>query len=369
MNKESTNSIPSHQVKPLVVFTGGGTAGHVTPNIALIHEMTQRGWRVAYLGSEDGIESTLIRSRNIDYYSIATGKLRRYFSWQNFLDPFKIVLGIFQAFKHLFQLKPDVVFSKGGFVSFPVVFAAWCLRIPVVAHESDLSPGLTNKLCLPFVKTLCVSFPSAMQYYSNHSKLVITGIPLREGLLNGDADRGRAFCGFSPDKPILMVFGGGLGSVAINNAVRAILPNLLTHLNIIHLCGKGKTDPAYEQLTGYQQYEYIDSDLPDLFACADLFVSRSGANSVFELLALRKPHILIPLSKVSSRGDQIENAAYTQSLGLSVVIQESELTPVFLETKINTLLRDLDEYKQRLKQYPVPQSVTIVADLLVSGID
>jgi len=339
-----------------IIFTGGGTAGHVTPNIALIKKFKENGWSVFYIGSNKGIEKELISSINIPFFAIANGKLRRYFSWQNFIDPFKILFGILQAVFLCLKLKPNVIFSKGGFVSFPVVFAGWLCRIPVVVHESDFSPGLANKLAFPFVKKICITFAETAKYLKNKSKIVLTGTPIRSEFFSGNKDRARKMCGFSGDKKIILVYGGSLGSEVINQAIRELLPLLLDKFHIVHVCGKNKIDLNYSY-PGYKQFEYLQEEFPDVMAFADFVISRSGANSIYELLVLQKPHILIPLGIRSSRGDQIENAKHFASLGYSQVIFEEELNKENLLKKIEYVDQHRDEIVNSLASFNKKNSV------------
>ncbi|MBI2784808.1 MAG: undecaprenyldiphospho-muramoylpentapeptide beta-N-acetylglucosaminyltransferase, partial [Legionella longbeachae] len=262
---------------PMIVFTGGGTAGHVAPNMELIREFGHKGWEMAYIGSAAGIEKQMLQPLNIPFYAISSGKLRRYLSVKNFLDPFKIVLGIVQSFFLLYKLKPDVVFSKGGFVAFPVVVGAWLNRIPVVAHESDMSPGLANRLCFPFVNKICLTFDAGKKHFKRQDKIAITGTPIREQLFSGNSDRGLELCGFNADKPCLLVIGGSLGAGSINRSIREALPELTTKYQIIHLCGKGKLEISLNSIEGYKQFEYANEELADLFAAASVVVSRAGA--------------------------------------------------------------------------------------------
>ncbi len=308
-----------------IVMTGGGTAGHVTPNIALMPALKEAGYEIEYIGSYNGMEKDLIEAEGIPYHGISSGKLRRYFDPKNFSDPFKVLKGYGQA-KHLLKkLKPDVVFSKGGFVSVPVVLAAKARHIPAIIHESDITPGLANKIAIRGAKKVCCNFPETLKYLPE-DKRVLTGSPIRQELLHGDAQKALAFCGF-PDhnRPVLLVVGGSSGARAINEAVRNILPQLLEQFYIIHLCGKGNLDESLNGTEGYVQYEYISAELPDLMALADLAISRAGANSICELLALHKPNILIPLSAAASRGDQILNAQSFQKQGFSYVVEEETL--------------------------------------------
>lgn len=346
------------------MFTGGGSAGHVTPSFPLIDACLKAGWQVSYVGSYHGIESRLVPRQNIPYYPIRTGKLRRYFSWQNFIDPFNLLIGFCQAFFYCLKVKPQVIFSKGGFVSFPVVLAAWVNRIPVIAHESDLTPGLANRLAYPFIKTQCVTFEAGLAYFKDKPKARYTGTPIRAHLLQGDAEQGRALCGFDNTRPILLIMGGGQGAGPINDVVRAALPQLLTHYQVIHLCGEGKIDPALQTQPGYKQIEYAHEALADLFACAHLVISRAGANALYELLALRKPHLLIPLSQGASRGDQVSNARHFESAGMSAVLSEVAITPEKLLASLSALEKKYHAYETQLKAVALPQSTPLIFDLL-----
>lgn len=319
-----------------IVLTGGGTAGHVTPNIALLPRLKELDYEVYYFGSYDGIEKKLIADFDIPYYGIATGKFRRYFDPKNFTDPFRVVKGYSEAKKYLKELQPDVVFSKGGFVSVPVVRAAASLNIPCIIHESDMTPGLANRLCIPVAHKICCNFPETMQKLSPE-KAVLTGSPIREELARGHAEAGRRLCGFNTDKPVIMVIGGSLGSVNVNRFVRAALPLLLTDFQVVHLCGKDKVDNMLLNQPGYKQFEYLKTELKDIFAMSDIVVSRAGANAICELLALKKPNILIPLPSSSSRGDQLLNAKSFESQGFSIVIDEDDLSEKLLAEKIHEL--------------------------------
>ena len=346
-----------------IVLTGGGTAGHVTPNIALIPELKKQGYEIYYTGSYEGIESKLIADLGIPYYGISSGKLRRYIDLKNISDPFKVVKGLHQARRLLKKIKPDVVFSKGGFVSVPVVVAAKSRRIPCVIHESDMTPGLANKLCIPCALRVCTNFPETLQHLPPE-KAVLTGSPIREELFHGDAAKGLAFCGFDSHKPVILVIGGSLGAVAINNAVRNILPKLLENYQVIHLCGKDKLDASLNHTKGYVQFEYIKEELSDLMAAADIMISRAGANAICEILALRKPNILIPLSAQASRGDQILNAASFEKAGYSIVIQEEELTDEKLLTAVNQAYNSQEEYKKAMKRSQLNNSIEKIVGLI-----
>lgn len=347
-----------------IVLTGGGTAGHVTPNIALIEALQNDNWKIDYIGSIDGVEKSMINAINIPYHAIRCGKLRRYFSWKNFYDPFNMLAGILQACYLLFKLKPNVVFSKGGFVALPVVIAAWINRIPVIAHESDMSPGLANRLSFPFVNKICVTFDAAKTHFKRKDKVAVTGTPIRQELLTGDKARGLALCGFTDDKPCLMIIGGSQGSNAINRAVRQALDTLSQHFQVIHLCGKGNVDSALINKPGYCQFDYANTELPDLFAATDTVISRAGANSLYEILALTKPHVLIPLPLKASRGDQIQNARYFEKQGISVVLDEESLTPVTLLTAVDSVVARREEIMSKIRALNIESATMKIVEMI-----
>lgn len=300
-----------------IILTGGGTAGHVTPNIALLPRLKELGYDIHYIGSYTGIEKDLIKQFEIPYHGISSGKLRRYFSVQNFTDPFRVLKGFREANKLIKELKPDVIFSKGGFVSVPVVMAGKRRHVPTIIHESDMTPGLANKISIPSATKVCCNFPETLEHLPKE-KAVLTGSPIRQELLEGSRSAALEFCGLTDDKPVILIIGGSLGSVAVNNAVRSVLPELLKDFHVIHLCGKGKMDDSLKSLKGYVQFEYIQNQLKDLFALTDVVISRAGANAICELLALHKPNLLIPLSANASRGDQILNARSFERQGFSL---------------------------------------------------
>lgn len=319
-----------------VIFTGGGTAGHVTPNLALFPDLQKQGLKLAYIGQANSIEEKLISEAGLPFYTITAGKLRRYLDFKNFSDLFKIVLAVFQSLIILVKLKPKLLFSKGGFVSTPVVWAAWLCRIPVIIHESDMTPGLANKLSLPFARHICYSFPETAKYLSS-SRAILTGVPIREELKNGNAQNARKLCGFdSNDKPCVLIMGGSQGSQAINRILRQVLPKLLESFNVCHICGEGDINTELQHLSGYKQFAYIGKELADILAMTNLVISRAGATSLFEFLYLQKPSLLIPLPLSASRGDQILNAASFEKQGFAKNIDEASLAknPELLLTQI-----------------------------------
>jgi UDP-N-acetylglucosamine--N-acetylmuramyl-(pentapeptide) pyrophosphoryl-undecaprenol N-acetylglucosamine transferase len=324
-----------------ILLTGGGTAGHVTPNIALIPGLKSAGFDIHYVGTRAGMERGLVEKAGLPYHCISAGKLRRYFDFKNFTDAFRIAVGFIQSILLLIKLRPALLFSKGGFVSCPAVWAAWLCRVPAVIHESDITPGLANKLSMPFVKKICFSFPET-EAHLPASKRVMTGLPVRAELFGGDAATGRELCGFEDGKPVIMVIGGSLGASAVNEAVRGGLDKLLVDFNVCHICGKGNRAPGGRG--GYCQFEYAGEELPDLFAMADVVISRAGATTLFELLALCKPALLIPLGTAASRGDQILNAESFEKLGYCKVLSQDGLTGAILAESVK---RFFDEDKDR----------------------
>lgn len=346
-----------------IVLTGGGTAGHVTPNIALLPALRRAGYEIAYIGSYDGIEKKLIADFDIPYTGISTGKLRRYLDIKNLTDPFRVLKGFSEARKYLKEYRPDVVFSKGGFVSVPVVRAAAALGIPCIIHESDMTPGLANKLCFPVAKKICCNFPETMQMLPE-GKAVLTGSPIRAELAQGNKIAGLDMCGFTANKPVIMVIGGSLGAANVNTAVRDALPQLLEDFQVVHICGKDKIDNLLLATSGYKQFEYIKAELKDLFAMADVVISRAGANSICELLALKKPNLLIPLPAASSRGDQLLNAASFEAQGFSIVINEDDLTTDLLVTKVQELFCNRQSYHDAMSRSGQMDSVRTIVRLI-----
>lgn len=322
-----------------IVLTGGGTAGHVTPNMALIPRLIEDGWDVHYIGAADSVEQSLVSGLpGVTYHTVAVGKLRRYFDLKNFSDPFRVIKGVAQACSIIRKLQPNVVFSKGGFVSVPVVYGARLNGVPVVIHESDMTPGLANKLSAPFAAVECCTFPEAIQY--THGKGVYTGTPIRPEILSGDPQRGRERFGLTDSMPILMVVGGSSGARAINEAVVAALPRLTATFQILHLCGRGNQDAALEGMNHYVQCEYLNEEMADAYACADVILSRAGANALCEIQALKKPALLVPYPKEASRGDQILNAESFRQRGFSRVLMQEDITVDRLVSDLIQLYHD-----------------------------
>lgn len=346
-----------------IVFTGGGTAGHVTPNLALIPYFLQNAWDVHYIGTHDGIEKTLIMPINgVTYHAIHSGKLRRYFDLQNFTDPFRILRGGFEAESIMRKLRPNVLFSKGGFVSVPVVYGAWLHRVPTVLHESDMTPGLANKITIPCAKVICTTFPETAKMLGK--KAVYTGTPLRSYLFTGSAQKGLSFLGFDGKKPVLTMMGGSSGAASVNQVLRASLDSLLPRFDIAHICGKGNIDEALTGRSGYRQLEYVSDELPDVFQATDIMLSRAGANALSEILALRKVALLIPYPLGASRGDQIVNAASFDKRGFASVLPQDQATPSTLTAALFKLWDMRDTYRKAMEAEPMTDGTQKVIEII-----
>ncbi len=334
-----------------IVLTGGGTAGHVTPHLAVLPHLKEKGYEVHYIGTKNGIEQQMMGGlEGVSYHAVQSGKLRRYFDWKNFTDPFRVIAGAFQSAHLIGKIKPDVCFSKGGFVSVPVVIGAWLHGVPVLCHESDLTPGLANKIAAKFAKKVATTFPECAEALGK--KGVFTGTPLRPELFSGKREDGLALCGFSGEKPVLMMMGGSLGAQKVNQALREALPKLLEKMDVVHITGKGNLDESLMTLPGYKQFAFISEELPSVFACADYVLSRAGSNALCEFQALKKPMLLVPYPKGASRGDQILNAASYEKRGLSHVLPQEKMTAETLYQAIERMTAEKDTLIRNLESAP-----------------
>ncbi len=345
-----------------IVLTGGGTLGHVTPHLALIPRLREAGYEIHYIGTENGMEAPKMRAvEGVTYHAVKSGKLRRYHSWQNFTDPFRVIAGMFQSARLMGKIKPDVVFSKGGFVAVPVVFGAWLHRIPVLCHESDLTPGLANKLCKPFATRFATTFPECAEALG--AKAEMTGTPLRPELFGGSREKGLELLGFDGRKPVLLMMGGSSGAQSVNACLREALPRLAA-FDIAHICGKGNLDSSLEGAAGYRQIEFLDAELPDVLACTDLVLSRAGANALCEFQALGRPMLLIPYPKGASRGDQILNAKSLEKRSLCRVLMQEDMTPETLAEAIETTWNERDALTEALRKAPPADGTRRVLELI-----
>ncbi len=348
-----------------IVLTGGGTAGHVTPNLAIIPKLKEKGYCTAYIGTKDGMEKDIMACTDVPYHSISAGKLRRYLSIKNVTDPIKIIAGCIKAGCILKKLAPAAVFSKGGFVGVPVVMAAHRQGIPVILHESDYTPGLANRICIPRADKVCVAFEPTLEQIPD-GKGVCTGLPIRSELLEGERARGIKLCGLSGERPVLLIMGGSMGAKALNDAVDAALCDLTERFDVIHIRGKNNLKSGFLPC-GYKQFEYVGCELPDLYAAADIMLSRAGATSVFEILALALPALLVPLPKASSRGDQILNAQYFESQGFAHVLQQEDITPDTLLGAIEKLYEQSEILRSRMKQENIKDAAEQVAQIIADA--
>lgn len=346
-----------------IVLTGGGTAGHVTPHLSLIPRLKEMGYEIHYIGTAEGIEHQMIASiPGVTYHTVKSGKLRRYFDVKNFTDPFRVIAGAFQSVALMRKLKPDVCFSKGGFVSVPVVIGAWLCRVPAVCHESDLTPGLANRICAKFAGKVATTFPECAKALGE--KGVHTGTPLRPELFQGTREAGLSVAGFDGKKPVLLMTGGSLGAQSVNTCLRAALPALLPHMDVLHLCGKGNLDESLQNTPGYCQKEFLSGEMPDALAVADIVLSRAGSNTLCELLALHKPMLLVPYPLGASRGDQIENARSYEREGLARVLMQEDMTPETMTEALLKLLAEKDAARTALENYPVKDGTDAVLGLI-----
>ena len=346
-----------------IVLTGGGTLGHVTPHLSLIPHLQKAGYEIHYIGTEKGMEAEKIRSvPGVTYHAVKSGKLRRYFDWKNFTDPFRVLAGMIQSAALMGKIKPDVVFSKGGFVAVPVVFGAWLNRIPVLCHESDLTPGLANKLCKPFAKRFATTFPECAAALGDKAEM--TGTPLRPELFCGSRAKGLSLLNFDGTKPVLMMMGGSSGAQAVNAALRASLPEITKEFDVAHICGKGNLDESLKGTPGYTQVEFLDADLPDALAACDLVLSRAGANALCEFQALAKPLLLVPYPKGASRGDQILNAQSLEKRGLCHVLLQENMTAETLTAALCKTWAERESLIAAVKAAPPADGTKRVLELI-----
>ncbi len=327
-----------------ILLTGGGTAGHIYPLLA-VKERLEGKYKFAYIGGQ-GMESQIIpKEKDIDFYQIPTVKLERKLTLKNFLIPIKLIKSINQSKKLLQQIKPNIIFSKGGFVAMPVVLAAAKLNIPVISHESDLSFGLANKIILKKCNVMCTAFK---QTATNQPKCIYTGQPIRKKVLQGDKRKIYAMTKFDKDKPNLVVVGGSLGANFLNEKVWKNIDKLTETFNVVHIAGKQAKDNKHTA-KNYIQIDYAEN-IGDYLAFADIVLSRAGSGAINELLALKKPMLLIPLSKKCSRGDQIENAKLFKEQGLCDMLEEEDYDDKLFVIKLNNLIKDKEKYKKNMQK-------------------
>lgn len=348
-----------------IILTGGGTAGHCMPNVALIPHLKSKFKNIYYIGSPNGIEKGIIKKLGIPYYEIPCAKLNRSFDPKNFLMPFKVINGISKAGKIIDKLKPDVIFSKGGYVALPTVIAGHKRKIPVIAHESDLTIGLSNRITSNMCKKVLTAFPETAEKLKNGEHV---GLPLKKSLFTEiDVDKTIKSFGLSDKKPILLITGGSQGAKSINDVVYSALPSLLKKFEIIHVCGKGNINPNLKE-NGYKQFEFL-SNIEEAIKICSVCITRAGANTLFELLALKVPCLVIPLSNKSSRGDQILNAEYFQKLGMINVLNQQSLSPSSLVLAVNSTYANKDNLIKNINKNPIKDASKNVCRIINSVLD
>lgn len=366
-----------------ILFTGGGTAGHLYPLIAIIREMKriypQKNLEFFYLGPKDPFTLELLLKEGIKVKTILTGKIRRYFSFKNFIDIFKIPIGIFQAFWHIFFLSPDLIFGKGGYGSFPVVLAGWFLWVPIFLHESDVKPGLANRILSKFALEIFLSFPIEISGpYFPSKKIISLGNPIRREILTGSKEKAKELFNLSGEKPLILILGGSQGAQRINDLILTILPDLLKSFEVIHQTGERnfKQVEAESQVVVseelrkyYHPFPFLkEEELAQAYAASDLIISRGGAGSIFEIAAVGKPSILIPLPE-SAQNHQIKNSYTFAKFGACLVIEEANLTPHFFLERIKYLFSQpekLEKMAKAAKKFSRPQSAKIIAEYLIA---
>jgi UDP-N-acetylglucosamine--N-acetylmuramyl-(pentapeptide) pyrophosphoryl-undecaprenol N-acetylglucosamine transferase len=342
-----------------IILTGGGSAGHVTPNLALIEALGE--FEIKYIGSKEGIEKELVQKKGIPYISISSGKLRRYVSKKNISDAFRVLKGVQESIKIIKEEKPNIIFSKGGFVTVPVAIAGKMCGVPVIIHESDMTLGLANKIAMPYAKVVCTSFGETVKYVPKN-KGIATGTPMRKEMFLGNYNKGLEICGFNKDKPIILVIGGSLGSVYINDVIFNNIEDITNKYQVIHICGKNNKRET--QVKGYKQLEYVSDGLEHIFKIADIVVSRAGSNSINEILALKKLNILIPLPKKASRGDQILNAQSFEKQGFSYVIQEESFNNISLKEGLEYLTKNKQVYINKMNESKAKNAVEEIVKII-----
>jgi len=318
-----------------VGMTGGGTLGHILPALSVCSELPPET-ELFWIGRNNKNERKLIEDKKIPFYSVCSGKFRRYFSLKNFFDFFKIIISFFQSRKILKSERPSVLFSKGGFVAVPVAFAAFSLKIPVITHESDTTVGLATKLIAKRASLICTAYESAAEVLARiNQSLIVTGNPVRKDLFEGDGKKWRSQNKINENEKLVLVLGGSQGAQKINEAIRRDFPTIKNKCHLILQAGKGKTDPNFH-CENFQEVEFFTEDYADVLNACDIVVSRSGAGAISDLLTLRKPMILVPLGLEASRGDQILNAKKLMESNQAIMVDDYAL----IVENINALLQD-----------------------------
>ena len=375
----------SKNKKIKIVFTGGGTAGHIFPIIAVAREIRRLGLDTDffYLGPEDAFGSILLSQEDIKMKAILAGKIRRYWTWQsvfqNIADVlFKTPLGLLQSFFYVFFLTPDLIFSKGGYGSIGPVIAGWILQIPIFIHEADIAPGLANRFLGRFGSQIFVSFPVDQTEYFSEDKMLSVGNPIRRELFAGSGEAAKKLFDLQGAKPLVLVLGGSQGAQKINDAILTILPEFLTHFELIHQTGeknfKEVTEEARVVINKELEKYYHPSpflneiELREALAVANLVVGRAGSGGIFEIAALGKPSILIPLS-ISAQNHQVKNGYAYAKNGAALVIEEANLTPRFFLEKLKYLFshsEELEKMAAGAKSFAKPEAAKTIAQYIIN---
>lgn len=347
-----------------IIVAGGGTGGHIIPNLALLQDLKQevKNIEVLYIGSKNGMESKLVSQHGYPFKAISCGKLRRYFSVENFLDFFRVIFGIVQSFLIIIKFKPNIIFCKGGYVSLPVAIASGILNYPYIIHESDINLGLANKISMWKAKAICVSFPETFELFKKDKRVILTGNPVRAELNKGDKKRGFQFTQLNEnEKPIILIMGGSQGSEFINKLIHKWEKEILKKYQIMQIFGQGKM-PKDAKKRGYFKIEYIGDELKDIYAITDLIIGRAGANSLAEIDYLDIPAILIPL-KYGSRGDQIDNAKSFIKNHNALILDEDD-KHIDLMDMIDSLISFKKHKKKKKEHISASQKiVNVLVDL------
>lgn len=345
-----------------IVLTGGGTAGHVTPHLALLPELKKHFQKIIYIGSNAVEKEIISQKTDLQFYEINSVKFVRRHLFKNFLLPLKLIKAKKQALNLLKKIKPDVIFSKGGYVSVPVVLAGKQLKTPIVCHESDLSVGLANKIGARCAETVCTTFKQTADNIG--TKGVFSGSPILAKDLTLNQSQAKERLKIKTSLPILLVTGGSLGSVSINNTVISALNDLAKKFFVIHVTGKGNKTPVVSP--NYLQIEFAQN-LPLLISASDIVVSRAGSNTIFELAYAKKPMLLIPLPKGTSRGDQVENALYFQKQNIAKVLLQENLTPQRLTSEIESLYKERQKLVNALSAQKLTNGTTPIINAIIKA--
>ncbi len=365
-----------------IMFTGGGTAGHIFPIIGIVREIKKiyphPDLKIFYVGPKDKFASALLLQEGVEIKTIFAGKMRRYFSIQNFLDVLRLPIGVLQAFFHIFIISPDFIFSKGGYGSLPAVISGWILQVPIFLHESDVMPGLSNKIAGKIALEIFTAFPVEKTGYFPKSKMIWVGNPVRKELFSGYRAEAKKLFSLKGGKPLILVLGGSQGASKINDILLIVLPEILEMFEVVHQTGKDNFNQVKaesevviqkELLEYYHPLPFInEKELAHAYTAADIIISRAGSGSILEIASAAKPSLLIPL-KNSAQNQQVKNAYAFAENGATLVIEEANLTPNFFLERLKYLFskpRDLEEMGKRAKEFAKPEAARIVAEYIVT---